>query len=124
MRRASSPLKEWNFHFGFVIPNSTNTWQQTIEALEIEMSAAFSDLQAAEEEEMLPAELLPGALMAFLTACEVWQRGYRDDLLGWHTTRPHLSSKGFSRRLSNHDPKGGRLKIVGSQCVQVRIWYV
>ncbi|CAE6970964.1 PDE6D [Symbiodinium natans] len=40
------PLEEWNFHFGFVIPNSTNTWQQTIEA--------------AEEEEMLPAELLSG----------------------------------------------------------------
>ncbi|CAJ1428374.1 unnamed protein product [Effrenium voratum] len=39
-------LEEWNFHFGFVIPNSTNTWQQTIEA--------------AEEEEMLPAELLSG----------------------------------------------------------------
>lgn len=27
--------KEWNFHFGFVIPNSTNTWQQTIEALQM-----------------------------------------------------------------------------------------
>eukprot|EP00933_Yihiella_yeosuensis_P047738 TRINITY_DN43664_c0_g1_i1.p1 TRINITY_DN43664_c0_g1~~TRINITY_DN43664_c0_g1_i1.p1 ORF type:complete len:155 (-),score=33.44 TRINITY_DN43664_c0_g1_i1:38-502(-) len=39
-------LEEWNFHFGFVIPNSTNTWQQTIEA--------------AEEEEMIPAELLSG----------------------------------------------------------------
>ena len=25
-------VQEWNFHFGFVIPNSTNTWQQTIEA--------------------------------------------------------------------------------------------
>lgn len=24
--------QEWNFHFGFVIPNSTNTWQQIIEA--------------------------------------------------------------------------------------------
>ncbi|CAE8608311.1 unnamed protein product [Polarella glacialis] len=39
-------LEEWNFQFGFVIPNSTNTWQQTIEA--------------AEEEEMIPAELLSG----------------------------------------------------------------
>eukprot|EP00443_Scrippsiella_acuminata_P040162 CAMPEP_0115304934 /NCGR_PEP_ID=MMETSP0270-20121206/71738_1 /TAXON_ID=71861 /ORGANISM="Scrippsiella trochoidea, Strain CCMP3099" /LENGTH=168 /DNA_ID=CAMNT_0002723075 /DNA_START=61 /DNA_END=567 /DNA_ORIENTATION=+ len=39
-------LEEWNFSFGFVIPNSTNTWQQTIEA--------------AEEEEMIPAELLSG----------------------------------------------------------------
>mmetsp|Transcript_32517 Transcript_32517/g.97084 ORF Transcript_32517/g.97084 Transcript_32517/m.97084 type:complete len:165 (+) Transcript_32517:60-554(+) len=25
-------MEEWRFHFGFVIPNSTNTWQQTIEA--------------------------------------------------------------------------------------------
>eukprot|EP00930_Biecheleria_cincta_P093251 TRINITY_DN83489_c0_g1_i1.p1 TRINITY_DN83489_c0_g1~~TRINITY_DN83489_c0_g1_i1.p1 ORF type:complete len:149 (-),score=35.16 TRINITY_DN83489_c0_g1_i1:96-542(-) len=40
------PLEEWNFHFGFVIPNSTNTWQQVIEA--------------ADEEEMIPAELLSG----------------------------------------------------------------
>mmetsp|Transcript_56716 Transcript_56716/g.88272 ORF Transcript_56716/g.88272 Transcript_56716/m.88272 type:complete len:164 (-) Transcript_56716:89-580(-) len=39
-------LEEWNFSFGFVIPNSTNTWQQTIEA--------------AAEEEMIPAELLSG----------------------------------------------------------------
>lgn len=41
-----NPLEEWNFRFGFVIPNSTNTWQQTIEA--------------ADEEEMIPAELLSG----------------------------------------------------------------
>ena len=25
-------LEEWNFDFGFVIPNSTNTWQSLIEA--------------------------------------------------------------------------------------------
>jgi retinal rod rhodopsin-sensitive cGMP 3',5'-cyclic phosphodiesterase subunit delta len=37
-------MEEWNFHFGFVIPNSTNTWQQTIEA--------------AEESKMLPAAAL------------------------------------------------------------------
>merc|ERR1719264_1633892 len=42
-------LEEWNFSFGFVIPNSTNTWQQTIEA--------------ADEEEMIPAELLSGHLI-------------------------------------------------------------
>merc|ERR1719247_588354 len=41
-----SHLEEWNFSFGFVIPNSTNTWQQTIEA--------------AAEEEMIPAALLSG----------------------------------------------------------------
>eukprot|EP00928_Gymnodinium_smaydae_P081997 TRINITY_DN65426_c0_g1_i1.p1 TRINITY_DN65426_c0_g1~~TRINITY_DN65426_c0_g1_i1.p1 ORF type:complete len:192 (-),score=39.30 TRINITY_DN65426_c0_g1_i1:83-598(-) len=39
-------LEEWNFSFGFVIPNSTNTWQQTIEA--------------AEDEEMIPPEILSG----------------------------------------------------------------
>jgi retinal rod rhodopsin-sensitive cGMP 3',5'-cyclic phosphodiesterase subunit delta len=25
-------IEEWVFHFGFVIPNSTNTWEQTISA--------------------------------------------------------------------------------------------
>jgi hypothetical protein len=25
-------LEEWSFDFGFVIPNSTNTWQSLIEA--------------------------------------------------------------------------------------------
>ena len=39
-------MEEWRFHFGFVIPNSTNTWQQTIEA--------------AEESKMLPAAALDG----------------------------------------------------------------
>lgn len=43
------PLEEWIFSFGFVIPNSTNTWQQTIEA--------------AEEEDMVPAELLSGNVL-------------------------------------------------------------
>merc|ERR1712060_991119 len=43
------PLEEWNFQFGFVIPNSTNTWQQTIEA--------------ADAEEMIPAELLSGNIV-------------------------------------------------------------
>lgn len=40
---------EWYFHFGFVIPNSTNTWQQTIEA--------------AEESKMLPAAALDGNVL-------------------------------------------------------------
>merc|ERR1719281_2245155 len=42
-------LEEWNFAFGFVIPNSTNSWQQTIEA--------------ADEDEMIPAELLSGNIV-------------------------------------------------------------
>ena len=37
-------MEEWHFQFGFVIPNSTNTWQQTIEA--------------ADESKMLPAHAL------------------------------------------------------------------
>ena len=40
---------EWNIQFGFVIPNSTNTWQQTIEA--------------AEESRMLPASALDGNVL-------------------------------------------------------------
>ena len=35
---------EWNFEFGFVIPGSTNTWQNTIEA--------------APESQMMPAHIL------------------------------------------------------------------
>eukprot|EP00163_Fabomonas_tropica_P021428 TRINITY_DN3747_c0_g1_i5.p1 TRINITY_DN3747_c0_g1~~TRINITY_DN3747_c0_g1_i5.p1 ORF type:complete len:155 (+),score=23.60 TRINITY_DN3747_c0_g1_i5:210-674(+) len=37
-------IEEWGFDFGFVIPNSTNTWQNTIEAAD----------------EMLPLEVLSG----------------------------------------------------------------
>jgi len=39
-------LEEWNFDFGFVIPNSTNTWQSLIEA--------------APESQMMPAKVLNG----------------------------------------------------------------
>lgn len=37
-------LLEWFFEFGFVIPNSTNTWQSLIEA--------------APESQMMPANVL------------------------------------------------------------------
>ena len=39
-------LEGWTFNFGFVIPNSTNTWEQVIEA--------------AGEGQMLPPEMLSG----------------------------------------------------------------
>ncbi|KAI9204589.1 delta subunit of GMP phosphodiesterase [Polychytrium aggregatum] len=39
-------VEDWNFSFGFVIPGSTNTWQTV--------------LSAAEESEMIPAEILSG----------------------------------------------------------------
>lgn len=39
-------IEEWDFDFGFVIPNSTNTWEQIIDA--------------AEEEDMLSAEIISG----------------------------------------------------------------
>ena len=39
-------LEEWNFEFGFVMPGSTNTWQQIIDA--------------APAEKMIPAEVLSG----------------------------------------------------------------
>lgn len=38
------PFEHWSFTFGFVVPGSTNTWQQVIEAAD----------------EMLPAEVLDG----------------------------------------------------------------
>lgn len=37
-------MAEWYFEFGFVIPNSTNTWQSLIEA--------------APESQMMPANVL------------------------------------------------------------------
>eukprot|EP00128_Syssomonas_multiformis_P012635 Colp12_sorted_trinity150504_noHs@31746 len=39
-------IEEWFFDFGFVIPNSTNTWQSVIEA--------------APESQMMPASVLTG----------------------------------------------------------------
>lgn len=39
-------IEEWRFEFGFVIPNSTNTWENTIDA--------------APESEMMPANILNG----------------------------------------------------------------
>jgi len=42
-------LEEWCFDFGFVIPGSTNSWEQTIEA--------------AEQSEMIPAETLSGNIL-------------------------------------------------------------
>ncbi len=43
------PIEQWDFDFGFVMPNSTNSWQQTIEA--------------AEESEIIPADVLSGNLV-------------------------------------------------------------
>ena len=43
---AEAVIEQWNFKFGFVIPNSTNTWEQTIEA--------------APPEEMLSVEQING----------------------------------------------------------------
>jgi len=39
-------IEEWKFDFGFVMPSSTNTWQQIIEA--------------APSEKMVPSEVLSG----------------------------------------------------------------
>ncbi|KAF7640205.1 GMP_PDE_delta domain-containing protein [Meloidogyne graminicola] len=43
------PIEEWYFDFGFVIPQSTNTWQTLIEA--------------APEGQMLPASILSGNIV-------------------------------------------------------------
>ena len=42
-------IEEWDFKFGFVIPNSTNTWEQIIDA--------------ADKDEMIPAEVLSGNMV-------------------------------------------------------------
>jgi len=42
-------IEEWRFEFGFVIPNSTNTWENTIDA--------------APESEMMPANVLNGNIV-------------------------------------------------------------
>lgn len=39
-------IEEWNFDFGFVIPNSENSWEQVIDA--------------APSDQMLPADILSG----------------------------------------------------------------
>jgi retinal rod rhodopsin-sensitive cGMP 3',5'-cyclic phosphodiesterase subunit delta len=43
------PFEEWSFKFNFVIPNTTNTYENTIDA--------------AEQSEMIPAEVLSGNLV-------------------------------------------------------------
>lgn len=53
-------LEEWHFEFGFVIPNSTNTWQSLIEA--------------APESQMMPANVLNGNVV-------IETRFYDNDLL-------------------------------------------
>ncbi|XP_043280681.1 retinal rod rhodopsin-sensitive cGMP 3',5'-cyclic phosphodiesterase subunit delta isoform X2 [Venturia canescens] len=53
-------LEEWFFEFGFVIPNSTNTWQSTIEA--------------APESSMMPANVLNGNVV-------IETKFFDDDLL-------------------------------------------
>ncbi|XP_074009588.1 retinal rod rhodopsin-sensitive cGMP 3',5'-cyclic phosphodiesterase subunit delta isoform X1 [Numenius arquata] len=53
-------LEEWFFEFGFVIPNSTNTWQSLIEA--------------APESQMMPANVLTGNVI-------IETKFYDDDLL-------------------------------------------
>ena len=52
-------MEEWHFEFGFVIPNSTNTWQSLIEA--------------APESQMMPAKVLSGNVV-------IETKFYDDDL--------------------------------------------
>jgi retinal rod rhodopsin-sensitive cGMP 3',5'-cyclic phosphodiesterase subunit delta len=40
------PIEQWNFHFGFVIPDTTNSWQCILEA--------------AGGDQMIPAHVLSG----------------------------------------------------------------
>ncbi|MBZ3884180.1 Retinal rod rhodopsin-sensitive cGMP 3',5'-cyclic phosphodiesterase subunit delta, partial [Sciurus carolinensis] len=61
-------LEEWFFEFGFVIPNSTNTWQSLIEA--------------APESQMMPASVLTGNVI-------IETKFFDDDLLGLEDKQPH-----------------------------------
>jgi len=57
------PIEEWRFKFGFVIPNSTNTWEQTI--------------AAAPPDQMLPIEVINGNVVIetqFLTKGKIIYR--------------------------------------------------
>ena len=42
-------IEEWDFKFGFVMPGSTNTWENVIDA--------------ADKDEMIPAEILSGNMI-------------------------------------------------------------
>ena len=42
-------IEEWDFKFGFVMPGSTNNWEQIIDA--------------ADKEEMIPADVLSGNMI-------------------------------------------------------------
>ncbi|KAK1796754.1 hypothetical protein P4O66_009766, partial [Electrophorus voltai] len=65
-------LEEWFFEFGFVIPNSTNTWQSLIEA--------------APESQMMPANVLTGNVV-------IETKFYDDDL--------HVSTSRSVKSLEN-----------------------
>ncbi|KAF7647153.1 hypothetical protein LDENG_00176500 [Lucifuga dentata] len=69
-------LEEWFFEFGFVIPNSTNTWQSLIEA--------------APESQMMPANVLTGNVI-------IETKFYDDDL--------HVSTSRISEILQHEYPK-------------------
>ena len=61
-------MEEWHFEFGFVIPNSTNTWQSLIEA--------------APESQMMPAKVLSGNV--------VIETKFYDDALSVSTSKVRL----------------------------------
>uniref|UniRef100_A0A3P9Q7F0 60S ribosomal protein L36 n=4 Tax=Cyprinodontoidei TaxID=8087 RepID=A0A3P9Q7F0_POERE len=63
-------LEEWFFEFGFVIPNSTNTWQSLIEA--------------APESQMMPANVLTGNVI-------IETKFYDNDLHGESVSLPTFS---------------------------------
>eukprot|EP01138_Halocafeteria_seosinensis_P004367 gb/GECG01004467.1/.p1 GENE.gb/GECG01004467.1/~~gb/GECG01004467.1/.p1 ORF type:complete len:135 (+),score=14.22 gb/GECG01004467.1/:1-405(+) len=58
-------IEEWGFHFGFVIPQSTNSWEQIIER--------------ADKDSVLPKEILSGNLVVetnFYTGENLISKGY------------------------------------------------
>ncbi len=53
-----SPIEEWSFDFGFVIPNSSNCWQQVILASD---KQPMMDAQALDGNVVVHTEFLDGA---------------------------------------------------------------
>ncbi|CAL8269875.1 unnamed protein product [Arctogadus glacialis] len=87
-------LEEWFFEFGFVIPNSTNTWQSLIEA--------------APESQMMPAHVLTGNVI-------IETKFYDDDL---HVSTSRMFYRiGFGASLS-----GRRRDSPPSPTGKSRLW--
>uniref|UniRef100_A0A8D3DC23 Prohibitin-2 n=1 Tax=Scophthalmus maximus TaxID=52904 RepID=A0A8D3DC23_SCOMX len=83
-------LEEWFFEFGFVIPNSTNTWQSLIEA--------------APESQMMPANVLTGNVI-------IETKFYDDDLHVSTSRRFVQQLRVLAGRMSSSGGRGAGLGL-------------